>query len=80
VVADDDALNADLDALLSVCDGLDAFEDDGAVPVLLEEGDVFPRVAGTREDGGGPFSVCSCQVLLDFDAVLFFEAGAEDGV
>jgi hypothetical protein len=42
VVADDDTLDADFDALLGIRDGLDAFEDDGPVPVLLQESDVFP--------------------------------------
>jgi hypothetical protein len=42
VVTDNDSLDADLNALLGIRDGLDALEDDGAVPVLLQESDVFP--------------------------------------
>jgi hypothetical protein len=80
MVTDNNPLHADLDALLGVRHGLDAFEDDRAVPVFLQESHVFPRVAGAREDGTGPFGVGLGQVLLAFDAVLGFEAGAEDGV
>ena len=37
-------------------------------------------MADAREDGACPFGVCFGQVLLDFDAVLLLEAGAENGV
>jgi hypothetical protein len=80
VVANDNPLDANFHGLLGVRDGLDALEDDGAVPVLLQERHIFPRVAGAGEDGAGPFGVCFCQILLAFDAVLCFELGAEDGV
>lgn len=80
MVADDDSLDANLNALLGVRDGLDAFEDDGAVPVFLQECHVFPRVADAGEDGACPLGVCGGQVLLALDSVLCFELGAEDRV
>lgn len=45
VVADDDAVDAVGDAGLGIGDGLDAFEDDGPVPVGFEESEVGPAVA-----------------------------------
>ena len=80
MVADDDALNADLNCFASVFDSLDAFEDDWAVPVFLQMLDVFPAVAETWEDGLGPLGGCGVFVVLDLTAVFLFELRAEDGI
>ena len=52
VVADDNALDAEIDTSLCIFNCLDAFEDDRALPVLFEEFEVFPAVAQSWEDGG----------------------------
>ena len=50
MVRHDNAVHADVHRGVSVLDRLDAFEHDGAVPVLAQERDVFPRVELARVD------------------------------
>jgi hypothetical protein len=80
MIAHDDTLHADFDGFLGVCYALDAFEDDRAIPVFLQEGYVFPAVVCAWKDRAGPGGDSGGHVVFDFAAVLVGEAPAEDGV
>jgi hypothetical protein len=80
MIAHDDTLHADFDGFLGVCYALDAFEDDWAVPVFLQEGYVFPTVVCAGEDCASPGGDGGGHVVFDLAAVLVCEAAAEDGV
>lgn len=80
MVAHHDALDADLDGLLGVGDGLDPLQDDGAVKVLLEELDVVPAVAEAGEDGAGPLGGGGPEVFFHLDVVSLLELRAKHRV
>lgn len=80
VIADDNALETEFHGFLGVRDALDAFEDDRAIPVFLQELEVFPAMAETWEDSFRPFGRGLVEISFDFDAVGLFELRAELGV
>lgn len=80
MVADNNALDADFNTFLRVCHCLDAFQHHRPLPVLLQELDVFPVVAGPWEDGASPFGDGGAHFGLDFDPVSFLEAATEDRI
>lgn len=63
-------LDAELDALLSICDVLYAFQNNGPIPVLLEKRDVVPAMAETWEDSLRPFRCGIVLVVFNLDTVL----------
>lgn len=66
-------MDTNFDRLLRVSNTLDPFQDDGAVPVLLQEFDIFPRMAEARKDGASPFGGGSVEIVLNILIVLGFE-------
>lgn len=80
MVAHDDTLTTCLDSFLGVLDRLDSLQNNGAIPVLAQELEIFPAMADRWEDRCSPFCSSSVYILFNLDAVLFLELFAEYGV
>lgn len=63
--------------LLSILNGLNTFQYDRTIPMLLKELQVLPGVAQTREDHGSPLRSRRVQVILNFSPVFLFKMSSE---